>query len=141
MNKTEILVIGRNDGVLQSVTRLINNNLEWSGVDAGSDEDAIEKFHQRAFDIVLVTNDISEVEEKKLRKIFTYQNPDVIIIKHAKDDGGLLITKIEESLHKKNINKKTSFSFVDDALPSIMSNVKRETAKKNSQLTIDNLNI
>ena len=133
MNKTEILVIGRNDGVQQSVTMLINNNLEWNGVDAGSDEDAIEKFHQRAFDIVLVTNDISEVEEKKLRKIFTYQNPDVIIIKHAKDDGGLLITKIEESLHKKNINKKTSFSFVDDALPSIMSNVKRETAKKNSQ--------
>ena len=133
MNKTEILVIGRNGDVLQSATRLINNNLEWNGVDAGSDEDAIEKFHQRAFDIVLVTNDISELEEKKLRKIFTYQNPDVIIIKHAKDDGGLLITKIEESLHKKNINKKTSFSFVDDALPSIMSNVKRETAKKNSQ--------
>ena len=133
MNKTEILVIGRNDGVLQSVTRLINNNLEWNGVDAGSDEDAIEKFHQRAFDIVLVTNDISEVEEKKLRKIFTHQNPDVIIIQHPDNDGGVLITKIEESLHKKNINKKTSFSFVDDALPSIMSNVKRETAKKNSQ--------
>jgi vacuolar-type H+-ATPase subunit F/Vma7 len=133
MNKTEILVIGRNDDVLQSVTKLINSNLEWNGVDAGSDEDAIEKFHQRVFDIVLLTNDITEVEEKKLRKIFTHQNPDVIIIKHPDDEGGLLNTKIEDSLHKKNINKKTSFSFVDDPLPSITSNGKRETAKKNSQ--------
>jgi len=119
MNKTEILVIGRNDDVLQSATRLINNNLEWNGVYAGSDEDAIEKFHQRTFDIVLLINDIGEVEEKKLRKIFTHQNPDVIIIKHPDDGGGLLITKIEESLHKKNINKKPSFSIIDDALLSI----------------------
>ena len=118
MSKTEILVIGRNDGILQSVTKLINNNLEWNGVDAGSDEDAIEKFHQRAFDIVLLTNDVTEVEEKKLRKIFTHQNPDVIIIQDLENDGGSLIVKIEESLLNSK-NKKPSFSFIDDALLSI----------------------
>ena len=91
MNKTEILVIGRNDDILQSVTKLINNNLEWNGVGAGSDEDAIEKFHQRAFDMVLLTKDITEEEEKKLRKIFTHQNPNVIIMQHYNGDSGLLI--------------------------------------------------
>jgi hypothetical protein len=123
MNKTEILVIGRNEDILQKVINLINNKIDWNGVGAGSDEDAIEKFHQRNFDIVLLTNDINEIEEKKLRKIFIHQNPDVSIMQHLSDDGGLLITKIEESLDKKSKNKKLSFSFVDDALKNARVNI------------------
>ena len=123
MNKTEILVIGRNEDILQKVIKLINNNIDWNGVGADSDEDAIEKFHQRNFDIVLLTNDITEIEEKKLRKIFIHQNPDVSIIQHLGDDGGLLFTKIEDLVDKKNENKKPSFSFVDDALKNASLNI------------------
>ena len=126
MNKTEILVIDRNEDTMQSLIRLINNNLEWNGVGAGSDEDAIEKFHQRSFDMVLLINGNTEVEEKKLRKIFTHQNPDVIIMQHLDGDSGLLISEIEQSLDKLNKNKKPSFSFVDDALKNARLNINIE---------------
>ncbi|MEJ0101132.1 MAG: hypothetical protein WDO19_00640 [Bacteroidota bacterium] len=82
MSKTEILIVGRNEEILQVVLRLINNNPEWNGIGAVTDEDAIEKFHQQRFDIVLLTNGISDEEEIKLRKIFTHQDKDIIIIQH-----------------------------------------------------------
>src|ERR1700730_4966693 len=116
MNKTEILVIGGNDDILQTVVGMINNNTEWNGVGARTDEDAIEKFHQRAFDMVIITNGITEQEDKKIRKIFTHQNPDLIIIKYYYTDSGLLNREIAESLEKHHKNKRPSFSFVDDAL-------------------------
>ncbi|MCW3117074.1 MAG: hypothetical protein JWM28_1156, partial [Chitinophagaceae bacterium] len=90
MNKTEILVIGRNEEILQTVIRLINNNPEWNGIGVCRDEEAIEKFHRHRFDIVLLTNGIAEEEERRLRKIFTYQDKDILIIQHYGGGSGLL---------------------------------------------------
>jgi len=47
MSRTEILVIGRNEEILEVVLRLINNNPAWTGTGACADEDAIEKFHRQ----------------------------------------------------------------------------------------------
>lgn len=123
MNKTEILVTGRNEEMLQRVVGLINNNDEWIASKAASDEEAIEKFHQRNFDVVLFTNGIADEEEKKLRKVFTIQNPDIIIITHDGSDSNLLITEIAEALDIQRKNKKPSFSFVDDALKNAGLNI------------------
>lgn len=115
MSKTEILVIGRNEEILQTVTNFINSNAEWNGIGAGTDEDAIEKFHQHHFDMLLLTDSINKEGERKLLKLFTYQNPDAIILQHYGGGSGLLSNEILEALDKHRNENKPTVSFVDDA--------------------------
>ena len=114
--KTEILIIGRDENILKTVVRLVNNDPEWVGTGAATDEDAIEKFHHHHFDVVLLTNGIGDEEEKKLRKIFTHQDAGIIIIQHYGGGSGLLQSEIREALDKRKAANKPTVSFTDDAL-------------------------
>ena len=114
--RTEILIIGRNVDILQTVVRLVNNNPEWTVTGAVTDEEAIEKFHHHHFDVVLLTNGIGSGEEKKLRKIFTHQDTDITIIQHYGGGSGLLQSEIREALDKRKAASKPTVSFTDDAL-------------------------
>ena len=114
--RTEILIIGKDESILQTVVKLVNNDPSWAGTGASSDEEAIEKFHHHHFDVVLLTGGISEEADKKLRTIFTHQNPDIIIIQHYGGGSGLLQTEIREALDKQKAANKPTVSFTDDAL-------------------------
>ena len=118
MSKIEILAIGRNVEILETVVRLINNNKDWQGTGANQDEEAIEKFHRQHFDIILLTNGISEEEETKLRKIFTHQQPGIIIIQHYGGGSGLLFCEIQEALDKRKTDGKHTVSVTDDIFKS-----------------------
>ncbi len=113
MIKTMILAIGTDETMLLYSTNLINTNPAWNAVSAERAEDAIEKFHQRNFDAVVFTNGTHE-EDKKLRKIFTHQNPDIIIIENNDDD--ILVNEITVALEIQHRKNKPSFSFTDDGL-------------------------
>ncbi len=117
--KTEMLIIGRNEEILQTVTRLVNSNPLWSGTGVSTDEAAIEKFHQRRFDVVLLTNGLSGEEDKKLRKLFTHQHPDVIIIQHYGGGSGLLNSEITEALERQTTTGKATVSFTDNPLQNV----------------------
>lgn len=114
--RTEILIIGRDQSILQTVVKLVNKEPSWIGTGAATDEDAIEKFHHHHFDVVLLTNGISDEEDKKLRAVFTHQNPDIIIIQHYGGGSGLLQAEIREALDKQKAANKPTVSFTDDAL-------------------------
>ena len=114
MNKIEILVIGRNEEILQTVIRLINNNPQWNGTGTCTDEEAIEKFHHHHFDIVLLTNGIAASEERKLKKIFTHQDNDIIIIQHYGGGSGLLSNEILEALRVRKETGQRTYSIRDD---------------------------
>ena len=117
MNKTEILIVGRDEKRNRHSATLINSNTGWDAVIATDSEDAIEKFHQRDFTVAVLTSSLQD-EKIRLRKIFTLQNPGVIIIESLSD--GLLINEISEAIDRKTKDSKHSFSFVDDALKNAM---------------------
>ena len=123
--RTEILIIGRDESILQTVVRLVNNDPEWVGTGAATDEDAIEKFHHHHFDVVLLTNGIGDEEEKKLRKIFTHQDADIVIIQHYGGGSGLLQSEIREALDKRKAANKPTVSFTDDALKNAGPNINK----------------
>ena len=123
MNRTEILVTGRNQDSVDSIVGWKDNHTDWLFTQAATDEEAIEKFHQRNFDIVLFTGGMNDDEEKKLRKIFTIQYPEIIILKHNSNAGNLAIDEINAALEKQRSDKKASFSFVDDALKNAGLNI------------------
>jgi DNA-binding NtrC family response regulator len=111
MNKIQILVIGRDAGILQTVVRLVNKNEQWNATGTGEDETAIELFHQHTYDLVLLGGGIASDSELKLRKIFTLQNPDIKIIQHWGGGSGLLENEIQSALEN---NEGGNFNIVDN---------------------------
>jgi len=102
MDKIKILAIGRDPSIMEVVIRLINNHDRWNGTGVCRDEEAVERFRDHAFDLVLLTNGITGEEENNLRNIFSKLNPDILIIQHYGGGSGLLYSEIREALDRKN---------------------------------------
>ena len=111
MNKIQILVIGRETDILQTVLRLINKNDNWNATGTGEDETAIKLFHQYPYDLVLLGGGIEADSEIKLSKIFTLQNPAIKIIQHWGGGSGLLENEIRAALEN---NEEGNFNIVDN---------------------------
>ena len=111
MRKIEILVIGRHPQIMETVLRLINQNESWNAAGVLTDEDAVEKFHQHIFQLVLLGGGIEEASERKLRSLFTFQDPGIIIIQHYGGGSGLLSNEFMEALDKKAKQDKPIFHF------------------------------
>jgi len=110
MEKIQILSIGRDPVLLQKLSRFINENPKWESTGTIDDETAIEIFHQRKYDVILLIDNIEDSSKKKLQSLFTFNNPGIIFIKHEGDSTGLLAGEIQEALDK----KKNSVNIMDD---------------------------
>jgi hypothetical protein len=110
MEKIQIMGIGRDPVILQKLLRFINENPNWEGTGTVDDESAVEIFHQRKYNIVLLINNLGESSEKKLRSLFTFNDADLIFIQHEGDSTGLLASEIQEALDR----NKSKLNVTDD---------------------------
>ncbi len=122
MNKATILIAGKSETSFSKPTEFTNSPAAWTTTEVATAEGAIEKFHQQDFDIAILTDSISGEEEKKLRRIFTFQNPDIIIMRYN-DENVLLMDEITNALEKLHKARKPSYSLVDDALKNAGLNI------------------
>jgi hypothetical protein len=116
MNRTELLITGQSTTDFETFNDLLNKHGDWSIITAAGDEEAIEKLHRYDFEVVVFTDTISSDEERKLRKIFTFHNPDIIMAKLQHDNEDALVAEIVTALDKFRKGKRPSYSLVDDAL-------------------------
>ena len=100
MEKIEILVVGRNVEIVQTVVRLINNNPAWNATHALTDEDAVSLFQNQPFTLVLFGGGIEPESDAQLREAFTSHNPNITIIQHYGGGSGLLATEINMALER-----------------------------------------
>jgi|SRR5579863_1445980 len=98
MNKAQILVIGRNEQILGTVERLINNNPNWHATPCLTDDVAIEACKQQRFDLVLLGGGIDDVSDAFLRETIGKLHPGIKIIQHYGGGSGLLATEINMAL-------------------------------------------
>lgn len=110
MKKIQILAIGRDPVLLQKLSSFMNENPNWESTATVDDETAIEIFHQRKFDIVLLVDEIEGQSDQKLHSLFSFNNSDIIFIKHVGDSTGLLASEIQEALDK----RKQPMNIMDD---------------------------
>ncbi|HEY5465066.1 MAG TPA: hypothetical protein VIJ95_17520 [Hanamia sp.] len=110
MEKIQILSIGRDPGLLQKLSGFINENPRWESTATVDDETAIEIFHQRKFNLILLIGNIEEASEMKFRSVFTFNDPDIIFLKHYGDSTGLLAGEIQEALS----SKRKTLNMMDD---------------------------
>jgi hypothetical protein len=98
MDKIEILVVCRHEGILQTIVRLINNNSAWNATGVATDDEALAAFGSKPFKLILLGSGIEKDSDDKLRATFTAQNPDIIIVQHYGGGSGLLAAEIYEAL-------------------------------------------
>ena len=123
MKKKELLITGKSTTGLETFNDLLNKHGDWSIITAAGDEEAIEKFHRHDFEVVVFTDTIGSDEERKLRKIFTFHNPDIIIVRRRHDNEDALVAEIVRALEKSQKAKRPSYSLVDDALKNAGLNI------------------
>jgi len=98
MDKVQILVVGRNGQIVETVVRLVNNNPEWNASSALTDEAAVALFESQVFNLVLLGGGIEPASDTLLRRAFTSLNPEITIIQHYGGGSGLLATEINMAL-------------------------------------------
>jgi DNA-binding NtrC family response regulator len=98
MSKAQILVIGRNEQILATVERLINNNTNWQATACLTDELAISACEKQCFDLVLLGGGIDEASDTYLRESISKLHPGIKIIQHFGGGSGLLSTEINMAL-------------------------------------------
>lgn len=98
MKKLTILYIGRNQGITETMNRLLNSRAEWEGLTTCLDEDALSMCADRQIDLVLLGNGLSTEEEKKLREGLWEIRPFLKIIQHYGGGSGLLYGEIMSAM-------------------------------------------
>jgi len=110
MEKIQILSIGRDPLLLKKLSTFINENPQWQSTATVDDETAIELFHQQKFDMILWIDQIEGESEKKLNSLFSFNNPDLMFVKHVGDSTQILAEEMQEALDK----RKKPLNIVDD---------------------------
>jgi hypothetical protein len=110
MEKIQILSVGRDPVLLQKLSSFINENPKWESTATVDDETAIDLFHQRKFDIILLIDQIEGETERKFHSLFSFNNPDIIFIKHDGNSTAILASEIQQALEK----RKRPLNVVDD---------------------------
>ena len=94
METINILYIGRNLEILETVIRLINANKNWNGLGVMNDEEAKEIFQRKDFFLVLLGSGIQKENETELCTFFKKQNPNIRVVQHYGGGSGLLKSEI-----------------------------------------------
>ena len=124
MEKIQIMTVGRDPVLLQKLSRFINENAGWESTATIDDETAIELFHLRSFDMVLLLKDVQAESVKKLTSVFLHQKPELIVL----DDIGDSTQILEDAINKAVQNSKPAVNIVDDAFKD--SNKAQATVNK-----------
>jgi hypothetical protein len=80
---------------------------------AAGDEEAIEKFHQNNIDLVIFAPGITPLSERKLRKIFSLHNNELLVIKTYKMEEDIT-SQVSGALQILD-HHKAAVSIIDDA--------------------------
>jgi S-adenosylhomocysteine hydrolase len=89
----------------------MNENAGWQSTATIDDETAITLFHQINYDVVVLLNDLGSESVNKLTSVFSFKNPDLIILKDIGDSTKILEDKINRGLKM----KKKPVNIIDDA--------------------------
>lgn len=98
MHTIEIVVIGTNKPIMQTIARLIDQNEEWKAKLAYSVTEALNICLQESIKLVLIGAGITEEEIDRLKLELANQRPHLPIIKHYGGGSGLLFAEIHQGL-------------------------------------------
>ncbi|WP_182922388.1 hypothetical protein [Pedobacter planticolens] len=99
MQLIQILIIGTNKPIMETIARLIDRDGIWQATIAFSIDDAFDVCLLKDFKIVLIGAGIDEDEELKLKAHLVKSKPNLPIVKHYGGGSGLLFAEIHQALN------------------------------------------
>jgi CheY-like chemotaxis protein len=96
--ETTILVVGRHPEIMEVIVRLINGEKGWHATPALTNEEALDAFNKKDFDVVLIGGGVDQQSFDLLREQFEKKNPAIKIVKHYGGGSGLLFNEIHQAL-------------------------------------------
>jgi CheY-like chemotaxis protein len=121
MNKVQIMIVGNTKQHIATIKDQLVPHDDWYITGFTQAEEAISAFQLSGFDVVLFSNDMDQIEARKLSRIFRFQDNDIILISPKADDDPL--TLIQEGLLKRKQAHKPVYAFKDDALRDAIFNI------------------
>lgn len=126
--KAEILILGKEDQAIQKMASSLNQE-EWNVTLASNAEDAITASFLKNFDTVLFAGELTGMEDTKLRKVFSYTNPNILVLKYNATNeltafrNGMKEVRAEILKIRKAQNAPV-FTFTDDPLKNAKLNIR-----------------
>ena len=96
MQLIEILIVGTNQPIMETIERLINKEGIWKATIALSEEEALKAFPKKDFKVVLLCAGLAE--ELLLKDKLLELKPNMHIVKHYGGGSGLLFAEIHQAL-------------------------------------------
>ena len=100
--KTEILVIGTNEKIRETVLRLLNTNSMWQAMGVGTVEEAVAKCMETTYEVLLIGAGLTDELETLLITEIKAIQPSIQIIPHYGGGSGLLFAEIYLALGTNN---------------------------------------
>lgn len=113
MNTWNILLVDGNEEQMKRSVQLLQGEPTWTVTTATHVEDAINVLYRQPVDILVPGNNIDETDERKLRKVAAYQQPELLIVAGTGDD---MINNISHAIGLLETGKRPEIRFMDDAL-------------------------
>ena len=85
---------------------MIHTQSDWKAIGALTDDEAIEKFRETNFDLVLIGGGVKEESELKLKAEFEKVNAGIKIIRHYGGGSGLLFNEIQEAITRTPLDQR-----------------------------------
>lgn len=92
--ETEILVIGTNQPILETVLRLLNANEAWNATGVNTVEQVLQACAVQEYQVLLLGAGLTEQEEALLDSAVKEILPDIHVIAHYGGGSGLLFAEI-----------------------------------------------
>lgn len=98
MQKTEILIVGTNKPIMETIARLIDKEEKWVATIAHAIDEAFALCQIKDFSLALICAGLSKEEESQLSLNLKQSKADLPIVKHYGGGSGLLYAEIYQGL-------------------------------------------
>ncbi|RZL47203.1 MAG: hypothetical protein EOP00_12625 [Pedobacter sp.] len=99
-HKIEILIVGTNKPIMETIARLIDSEEKWIATIAFSIDDAVKICLAKEFGLALIGAGLAAEEEITLNEKLSALRPKLPIIKHYGGGSGLLFAEIYQGLER-----------------------------------------
>ncbi|TCC94358.1 hypothetical protein EZ428_06195 [Pedobacter frigiditerrae] len=98
MQIIEILIVGTNKPIMETIARLIDKDGVWKATISLSFDDACEVCLRKDFKLALIGAGLTDEQESQLKAYFNKLKPSLPIVKHYGGGSGLLFAEIHQAL-------------------------------------------
>ena len=98
MQVTEILIVGTNKPILETIERLVNKEGQWLATLSYSVKEATSICLEKDFGLLLIGAGLREDEEVALTQQIALLRPKLPVVKHYGGGSGLLFAEIYQAL-------------------------------------------